>query len=67
MKKVRILSWNVNGLRAALKKDFLVWLQKESPDIIGLQETKVLPAQLPQDVLHFPGYHFELNAAERPG
>ena len=67
MKKVKILSWNVNGLRAVLKKDFLVWLQKESPDVLCLQETKVLPAQLPPDVPHLPGYHFELNAAERPG
>ena len=67
MKTYRILSWNVNGLRAVLRKGFLTWLQKESPDIICLQETKVLPAQLPPDVLHLLGYHFELNAAERPG
>ena len=67
MKKYRILSWNVNGLRAVLKKNFLTWVQKDSPDILCLQETKVLPAQLPPDVLHFPGYDFQLNAAERPG
>ncbi len=67
MKKIRILSWNVNGLRAVLKKNFLTWFQKESPDILCLQETKALPAQLPPDVAHFPGYDFQLNAAERPG
>ena len=67
MKKYRILSWNVNGLRAVLKKNFLTWVQKESPDMLCLQETKVMPAQLPPDVLHFPGYQFDLNSAERPG
>jgi exodeoxyribonuclease-3 len=67
MKKVRILSWNVNGLRAILKKNFLQWFHQESPDILCLQETKVLASQLPPDVLHFPGYDFQLNAAERPG
>ena len=67
MKKYRVLSWNVNGLRAVLKKNFLTWFQKESPDTLCLQETKVLPDQLPPDVLHFPGYDFQLNAAERPG
>ena len=64
---LRLLSWNVNGLRAVCKKGFLTWLQKESPDVMCLQETKVLPAQLPPDVRNFPGYHLELNAAERPG
>jgi exodeoxyribonuclease-3 len=37
---MKILSWNVNGIRAIEKKGFFEWLQKESPDIICLQETK---------------------------
>ncbi len=66
-KKVRILSWNVNGLRAVLKKDFLGWLKKASPDILCLQETKALPSQLPPDVLHGTGYEVHMNSAERLG
>jgi len=64
---IKILSWNVNGLRAVLKKDFLSWLKKESPDILCLQESKVLPSQLPPEVMHQAGYHFFLNPAKRPG
>ncbi len=66
-KKIRILSWNVNGLRAILKKDFLAWFKKESPDILCLQEIKALAQQLPPDVLRFPGYDVQINAAVRPG
>src|SRR3989338_1331106 len=66
-KTCRILSWNVNGLRAVLKKNFLQWLKKESPDILCLQETKAMPTQLPPDMLHFPGYDKYWSSAERPG
>jgi len=43
---MKILSWNVNGLRAASRKGFGKWLSKESPDIICLQETKAHPEQV---------------------
>ncbi len=66
-KKVRILSWNVNGLRAVSKKGFLPWLQKDSPDILCLQEIKAMQAQLPPEILHAPGYNLSINSAERPG
>ena len=66
-KKVRILSWNVNGLRAVAKKGFLLWLQKVSPDVLCLQEIKAMKAQLPPDVLHAPGYEFFIHSAQRPG
>jgi hypothetical protein len=46
MKKLRILSWNVNGLRAARKKGFLEWLARERPDILCIQETKAAAALL---------------------
>ena len=67
MKKITILSWNVNGIRAAAKKNFLPWLKKESPDILCLQETKAAPAQVPPELRYFPGYHADWNSAERPG
>lgn len=37
---MKYLSWNVNGIRAIMKKDFLELLREEDPDIIALQETK---------------------------
>ena len=66
-KSYRLLSWNVNGLRAVLKKDFLSWLKKESPDALCLQEIKAMASQLPPDVLHFPGYDVQIHSAVRPG
>ncbi len=67
MKQYRILSWNVNGLRAVLKKNFLTWFKKDGADILCIQEIKATPAQLPPDVLHFPGYDVQVHSAQRPG
>ncbi len=67
MKKVKILSWNVNGVRAALKKGFLNWLSKESPDVLCLQEIKAKREQLPPELLYPKGYETHWNPAERPG
>ncbi len=64
---MRILSWNVNGLRAVLKKGFLEWLEKESPDIICLQEIKAKPEQIPKSAQNVNGYHVIWQSAQRPG
>jgi len=56
-KKIKILSWNVNGMRAVLKKGFLQWLDKERPDILCVQETKADRLQLPEDVTDHKHYH----------
>ena len=53
---MKIVSWNVNGLRAAHKKGFLEWLYETSPDILGLQETKAEAVQLPDEVRAPKGY-----------
>ncbi len=53
---MKLVSWNVNGLRAAAKKGFLDWLYEASPDILGLQETKAEEEQLPPDVRSPKGY-----------
>ncbi len=53
---MRLLSWNVNGVRAALKKGFLDWLRQESPDVLCLQETKAEPSQLPAELAMPEGY-----------
>ena len=67
MKKVRILSWNVNGIRAAYKKGILNWFSKERPDILCIQETKAMKEQLPQDLLNVNGYTSYFSSAERKG
>jgi len=67
VKKLRLLSWNVNGLRAALKKGFLDWLQEERPDVLCLQETKATPEQLPDELKEAAGYRAYFAAAERKG
>lgn len=54
---MKLVSWNVNGLRAAAKKGFLEWLYEASPDILGLQETKAEAEQLPEEVRNPKGYH----------
>ncbi|OIO39380.1 MAG: exodeoxyribonuclease III [Candidatus Omnitrophica bacterium CG1_02_46_14] len=64
---ITILSWNVNGIRAALKKGLLDWLKKESPDVICFQETKALPNQLPLELLHPIGFEAHWNSADRLG
>lgn len=64
---MKILSWNVNGIRAAQKKGFLDWLARESPDILAVQETKAQPDQLDAVLLNPPGYHVCWNSAEKKG
>ena len=54
---MKLLSWNVNGLRAVLKKGFLEWLDKENPDILCIQETRAHPDQLGKEVLEHDNYH----------
>ena len=56
MKKLRLLSWNVNGIRAAQKKGFIDWVLKENPDVLCLQETKAHPEQLSEELLNINGY-----------
>jgi exodeoxyribonuclease-3 len=64
---MKLLSWNVNGLRASIKKGFHETLNTLNPDILCLQETKALPEQLEADVLMHPVYKTYWNSAERKG
>ncbi|MCX7878606.1 MAG: exodeoxyribonuclease III [Ignavibacteria bacterium] len=66
MKTLRIFSWNVSGFRAVLKKGFMDWFKKTSPDIVCLQEVKATKEQLNSDA-EIEGYEFYLNPAERKG
>ncbi len=64
---MRIISWNVNGIRAAEKKGLYDWFKKESPDILCLQEIKAQPEQVPPYLRNMPGYNVYWNPAERKG
>ena len=64
---MRIISWNVNGIRAAHKKGFLEWLDKESPDVMCVQETKASEDQLPAALREIPGYDSYFVSAEKKG
>ncbi|HMY35776.1 MAG TPA: endonuclease/exonuclease/phosphatase family protein, partial [bacterium] len=64
---MRLISWNVNGIRAVSKKGFLEWLDKESPDVMCLQETKAMPEQLDASLLNPMGYTGYFNSAQRKG
>ncbi|MBT3320961.1 MAG: exodeoxyribonuclease III [Anaerolineae bacterium] len=64
---MKIITWNVNGLRAALKKDVLPWIIEQSPDAMCLQETRVLPEQLTEEQREVDGYEIIWNPAEKKG
>lgn len=53
---MKLLSWNVNGLRAVHRKGNIVDIFEHNPDILALQETKSSPEQLPEELLNIPGY-----------
>ncbi|MDR2419364.1 MAG: exodeoxyribonuclease III [Treponema sp.] len=64
---MRIVSWNINGIRAVGKRGFIQWLQEDAPDILCLQETKARPEQLSQDVREPAGYHSYWASAKKAG
>jgi len=62
---VKLISWNVNGLRAVLRKNFLEFLKAEKPDVLCLQETKCTPDQVEQ--LWSARYATYWNCADKKG
>jgi exodeoxyribonuclease-3 len=60
-----LLSWNVNGIRAAHRKGFLGWLVETKPDILCLQETRAEETQLPATLAQPEGYHGFWNSSRR--
>ena len=63
---MKLLSWNVNGMRAVLGKGFGEFISAEKPDILCLQETKARPEQVPMPP-ELEGYHAFWNSAQKPG
>ncbi|MCG8591625.1 MAG: exodeoxyribonuclease III [Proteobacteria bacterium] len=64
---LRIVSWNVNGLRACAKKGFGAWLAGSKAHIVGVQEVRALPHELPEEIQQPRGYHTHFAPAERRG
>ncbi len=64
---VKIISYNVNGIRAAIGKGFLDWLKQESPDVIHIQETKAMREQIDTKPIEDLGYNIYWFAAEKKG
>ena len=56
---MKIISYNVNGIRAAINKGFLDWLQAANPDVICLQEIKATEDQIPTDLITQAGYPYQ--------
>ena len=61
----KFISWNVNGIRAVIRKGFIDFLDKYDPDILCLQETKARPEQVELDLPNFPYQYW--NSAEKKG
>jgi exodeoxyribonuclease-3 len=65
---MKIISYNVNGIRAAINKGFLTWLQQASPDVICLQEIKAAEDQIPTEAIREAGYPYQYYfSAEKKG
>lgn len=64
MKSMKLISWNVNGLRAVMKKNFMEYFNQQDADIFCLQETKLQEGQIEMDL---PGYFQYWNYAEKKG
>ena len=64
---MKIISWNVNGIRSVYKKGSLGWLKKTKADIICLQETRAQKKQLTTDLINPKGYYSYFNSALKKG
>lgn len=64
---MKIVTWNVNGIRAATQKGLGEFWKRESPDVLCLQETKAHPDQLSEEIAAPSGWHCHWSAASRAG
>ena len=64
---MRFVSWNVNGIRAAIRKGIDGYFEAFDADVIMLQEVRALPEQLPKDWSWPEGYQVHLHCAEKKG
>lgn len=64
---MKLVSWNVNGIRACAKDGLVNWMQSEKPDVLCLQEIKATPEQLEPELRDPKGYLSIWNPAKKPG
>lgn len=64
---MKIISWNINGIRAIAKKGLGEWITEVSPDILCLQETKASADQVPKEIAQLSGYYQYFTLGERKG
>ncbi len=64
---MKVVSYNVNGIRSAISKGFLQWLEEASPDVVCLQETKAQPEQVPVFEFESLGYQTFWHSAQKKG
>lgn len=64
---MKLISWNVNGIRAAEKKGFLNWFKDQRADVVCVQETKAQPEQVDLFLRNPHGFHGFWHSAEKPG
>jgi exodeoxyribonuclease-3 len=64
---MKITTWNVNGIRAAVNKGFVDWAETYEKDVLCLQEIKAFPEQIPDAALNLNGCKVYINSAQRPG
>jgi exodeoxyribonuclease-3 len=64
---MKIISYNLNGIRSAINKGLLQWLRTENPDVLCLQELKAMEDQVDWTPLKEMGYHIYLNPAQKKG
>jgi len=66
-KSVRLYSWNVNGIRSVTKKGLIKWLEAANAEIVGLQEVRAWPEDIPKEVTALEDYHQVYTHPERKG
>lgn len=64
---MKIVSWNVNGIRAVYKKNFTEWFARENADIVCVQETKAEKEQFPREIAETAGYRLYCRWARKKG
>ena len=67
MSNIQLVSWNVNGIRAAFRKGFTGWLKTAQPDVVCLQETKAREEQVTKELEAIKGYHNYFVSGKKPG
>ena len=64
---MKIVSYNLNGIRSAMSKGLLNWLRTENPDVFCIQESKAQPEQIDTLAMQELGYHSYIHSAEKKG